>query len=436
MNQHPFPKPLPAEPLELERWLRRTDRAEVGREPFFRGRDAEYATFRNAVISLKRGDIGGGTVIFLGAPGAGKTALMGECMEAVRLHSTPEDPWVVVSIKPESLSSSLEVVMLLVEAVNLESERLSNLSSDRMAKKLKSLFNIGQKPYEEISERGAGLGHFSVGPKSKTDYAIKAHAQRVFQNAVELLKDFRLVVFVDEAQNTPDSPSTRGVLDCLHDPPSKIPLVIVFFGLNDTEDKLERCGLSRLPDERIANLRLLSDVETSDAIRSMFDVYEFSGLQKDQEAWVERLTELSQGWPQHINRVAVAAARVIFDNGGKVEESLLEKALEDGRMRKNDYYARRLQKCSAYSSLLFKQIAQALKNKPDGISRSELFRMSQSALSETKSSFDEFLMDALHAGVLTPTAQLPDHYQIPIPSFGDYLCTLPVEPHRLAVQGQ
>ena len=105
MNQTPFPKPPPADPLPLEVWLKRTDRAESGREAFFRGREAEYEVFRSAVTSLGEGIVGGGTMIFQGAPGAGKSALMGECMEAVRCHSTPKAPWVAVSINPVSLQS-------------------------------------------------------------------------------------------------------------------------------------------------------------------------------------------------------------------------------------------------------------------------------------------------------------------------------------------
>lgn len=92
MIKNDFPKPQPAEPLPLEVWLNRTDRAEVGRELFFRGRNKEYDIFRKAIISLSDGHVGGGTMIFQGDPGSGKTALMKECMEAVRLHSTPEDP--------------------------------------------------------------------------------------------------------------------------------------------------------------------------------------------------------------------------------------------------------------------------------------------------------------------------------------------------------
>ena len=428
MKQNPFPKPPPVDPLPLKEWLKLTDRAEVGREPFFRGRDSEYRVFRDAVSSLGEGHIGGGTMVFQGAPGAGKTALMLECMESIRSHSTPDNPWVAVDIKPENLESATEIVVLLVDAANAESERLSEIFSGSGAKKLESIMEMGRKVYQDLSIRGVGIAGISVGGKSKYDGEAGVYSQRIFQNAAGLLKNFHTVVFVDEAQNTPVKDTTKGVLDCLHNPPSRIPLIAAFFGLGDTEAKLEQCGLSRLPDEHVANLRLLSEAETSDAIKSMFDAYEFVGQQQDREAWIECLVELSQGWPQHINRVAVAAARVIYDNGGKIEGSLLEKALEDGRDRKKDYYARRLQKCSEYSSLLFKQIAQALKHKPHGISRSDLFSMSSPALSETRSSFDEFLMDVLHAGVLTPTTQLPDHYQIPIPSFGDYLCALPVEP--------
>ncbi len=68
MNEMPFPKPSPADPLPLETWLRRTDRSEVGREPFFRGHDAEYGVYRSTVTSLSEGIIGGGTMVFQGGP--------------------------------------------------------------------------------------------------------------------------------------------------------------------------------------------------------------------------------------------------------------------------------------------------------------------------------------------------------------------------------
>ena len=41
---------------------------------------------------------------------------------------------------------------------------------------------------------------------------------------------------------------------------------------------------------------------------------------------------------------------------------------------------------------------------------------------------EDFLTKALHAGLLAPTREIHDHYRIPIPSFGDWLRALPVEP--------
>ena len=69
MNQNLFPKPPPATPLPEDVWLNQTDRAEVGRESFFSGRAAEYEVFRKSVSSLASGRVGGGTMIFQGAPG-------------------------------------------------------------------------------------------------------------------------------------------------------------------------------------------------------------------------------------------------------------------------------------------------------------------------------------------------------------------------------
>ncbi|MDE0309675.1 MAG: hypothetical protein OXI60_07600 [Acidiferrobacterales bacterium] len=82
MEQKPFPKPPPAELLEEEVWIDQTDRAEVGREPFFFGRDAEFEAFQKAANNLRAGRIGDSTMIFQGAPGAGKSALMLESLHA------------------------------------------------------------------------------------------------------------------------------------------------------------------------------------------------------------------------------------------------------------------------------------------------------------------------------------------------------------------
>ena len=164
MNERPFPKPPSAGPLPLETWLDQTDRSEVGREPFFRGRDAEFDVFRRAAGSLHDGRVGGGTMVFQGAPGAGKSALMEECLEAVRRHSTPEAPWVAVALNPDILKSPVAVVRAMVNAAGAESERLREIAfRTSVAKALDDLLDLARNLFHEFSERGGGALGLSMG---------------------------------------------------------------------------------------------------------------------------------------------------------------------------------------------------------------------------------------------------------------------------------
>ncbi len=363
-------------------------------------------------------------MVFQGAPGAGKSALMEECMEAVRRHSTPEAPWVAVAMDPSSLESPLDVIEAVVGAANAESERLREMvSGTSVATMLDDLRDRGKKLYRELSERGGGVFGVSVG--GRRDEGVSAGG--AFRKAAQLLGKYHIVVCVDEAQNTPVTSNTKGVMDCLHRDPQGIPLVAAFFGLSDTQSVLRECGLSRFADERVVTLEPLPHDDSACAIRSAFDAYGFTGTQEDREVWVSELAELSQGWPQHINRVAVAAARVINDNGGRIDETLLEQALESCRKRKDAYYAGRL--AAGFSrAWVYRSLALAAEEKGGELSYDRIELLTEEVRGKTGQSMDDFLTNALHAGLLAPSRDIPDHYQIPIPSFGDYLRALPVEP--------
>ena len=432
MSKRPFPKPSPAEPLPEEVWLKRTDRAEAGREPFFYGRDDEYEVFQGAANSLRSGIVGGGTMVFQGAPGAGKSALMQECMEAVRRQSTPDDPWVAVSVNPGTLRSSINVVMDLTDAANTESKRLSKIASDAIAVNYGKLLELGSKLYKELSDRGVGAAGFSVGGKSQTvnspDATMSSGA--VFRNAASLLEKFHIVVFVDEAQNTPVADTTQDVLDCLHRASQGIPLVVAFFGLSDSEQVLRECGLSRFAANRVVNLEPLSMEDATGSFQRLLDAY-YTGTEEDVTQWANALAELSQGWPQHINQVGVAAGQVIRANKGRLERHLLSQSLDKGTERKNDYYAGRV-KAGSSRAWVYKRLALAAVKKQgefvNTLSYDEIDLLTESARKRKDESIEEFLTNALHAGLLSPARGMLDHYKIPIPSLGDYLRALPVEP--------
>ncbi len=197
------------------------------------------------MIALSYGRVGGGTLIFQGAPGAGKSALMQECMEAIRQHSTPDDPWVAVSIPPGSLASPDDVILYLVGAANKESQRLSEIDPDTTSRKLDKLLSFGEKLYENLLERGIQIAGFAGGGKSgDNDRSFSAmRAGAVFLKAAQLLENIRLVVFVDEAQNTPVESATRDVLDCLHRDAQGIDLVTAFFWFKQYRGSIEAMRL-------------------------------------------------------------------------------------------------------------------------------------------------------------------------------------------------
>ena len=427
-----FPKPLPVEPLPLEVWLGDADRAEAGREAFFQGRDLEYGVFQNAASMLQAGRVGGGTMVFQGAQGSGKSALMAECMEAVRLHSTPENPWVAASIGPAALMSAADVVMIMIEEASRERQQLLERFPEQMPKKFENLRDIGQKLLSELVQRSytvssGGLDVTMHGKPASTFDQEGILAERAFRDAAPLFKDIHMVIFVDEAQNTPVSESTKAVMDCLHRDAKGIPLIAAFFGLSDTKNVLRQCGLSRFAGGRVKTLDPLSHEEAANAIQAVFNTYGFEGSAKIKAAWANELAELSQGWPQHIKNVSVAAAMVIRDHGGFINEELLSKTIELVQEMKEEYYTHRLDACSGHP-WVYKRLAQAALGRNGILSWHEIDEITQFARSNSGQSTDDFLIDALHGGVLTEISRLPKHYEFPIPSLGDYLRALPVVP--------
>ncbi len=432
MDSDLFPKPSPVEPLPEQDWLDRTDRAEVGREAFFCGRDAEYEVFRRAVRNLRNGRVGGGTCIFQGAPGAGKTALMLECMEAVRQRSAPEEPWAAVSIMPHTLQCAAATAGMIVREVNAESERLAVAGSAALRGKFKDLLDLGAKLLSELSGRGFGIAGLSVGGRAEAgDMASESQpAEQAFADAAPLLREFRIAVFVDEAQNTPDKGMTQGVLGCLHNPPFEIPLIAMFFGLSDTKAALRECGLSRLADRRGADLEPLPISDARDAVRRMLDAY-YSGSGEEKSAWADELARLSQGWPQHINCVGVAAGEALRANEGRLRRELLAQAMAKGAERMNAYYQDRIESGSS-QPWVYKQIALAAGSKEgelaDTLSYDEIKTLTKQARQECSQSTGEFLTNALHAGILAPSQEFLGQYKIPIPSLGGYLRSLHAQP--------
>ena len=157
-----FERPPPPPPPPLDEWLDHSDRADNRREPFFVGREDEYAVFARGARLLSDGPIGGEAIIFQGAPGVGKSALMHECMAAARARSAPEQPWVVQSLAVHTLADPYALCRLLLRALRMEQRWLAKQGEHpRMGKLLAGL----KEARDELSARGAGAGGVRMGPR-------------------------------------------------------------------------------------------------------------------------------------------------------------------------------------------------------------------------------------------------------------------------------
>ena len=166
MSDDLFNRPRPAPPPPFDEWLDdATDRADNQRTPFFVGREREYEVFRRGATALSRGRVGGQAIILQGAPGAGKSALMQECIAAVEAHSTCGEPWVAVVAPAEALAHPAEVAAEIARAVRVERARWA---PDGLAGQVARAFDTA---LAELAARGGGLFGLRVGAERRPSRA-------------------------------------------------------------------------------------------------------------------------------------------------------------------------------------------------------------------------------------------------------------------------
>ena len=416
-----FERPPPAAPPPLEEWLLRSDRADRYREPFFRGRVTEYEAFRRGARALDRSVVGGQTLVFQGAPGAGKSALMHECIAAVRIHSSADEPWVAVEIEPGTLRSPSATAEAITDAVDEERSRLA-ASASRLRGVIEKGTQKARGTFASASRRGGGAMGVTVGGESSKEQV----AREAFRSIESVCRGTRVVVFVDEAQNTPDG--AMDVLDCMHRGRTGVELLPIFLGLGDTAGVLSERGLSRPPAERLLELPPLAEEDARASLGMAFDAYEVHG--RDREQWLARLAELSQGWPQHLNRVATSAIRVAMSHGMNLDQAPLADAHAAGSASKTEYYQSRLRGVPPEYLGLYKRLAMQMPSVGGlpSLAEDEMRDLARAAGIEKPASYAKWMEISLHQGLVAPSPSRSGHYCIPIPSLAGHLRDLMVRP--------
>ena len=223
-----------------------------------------------------------------------------------------------------------------------------------------------------------------------------------------------VVVLVDEAQNIPVSDRARAIVQCLHAGEHGSRILLACFGLGDTVQTLRRLGISRLGTGRRHDLAALSAEEAAASIRAAFEAFGVRGPAADRARWADALATASQGWPQHLRNVTREALRELKSHSMELASSSLEHAVAAGEDAKREFYEDRLEGVSRWLPA-YRRIAARLEDAGGAfLTDEEIETAIGPELQRRNTSYEAFLEDSVHAGVLSWSR---GGYVIPIPSF-------------------
>lgn len=464
--------------------------------PFFSGREAEINLFLEMLDDVGRGVLADSTYIVEGPPGAGKTALMAQCVcEAAARPATREGrSWLPVVVH-SSITNSAQALgkeidraiaghlaspagkvrrkRLLVEIEDLsrdtdateESAAQDALSFvkeaggelaktspsqhaaifDRIAGRASALLQTAGAGraatiVKKILNRGVSFTGFAIGPSRDAPNPTIADVVEDRQGAWDA---YQIVLFVDEGQNIPPTSPTdvsrQSVLSLIHEGRAHAQLSLCVFGLAGTWKALSDVGISRTVAERDIQLGELSESGCAMAARRCFRQFRVA----NGEDWERAIVSRAQGWPQHLAGYLVAAMKELGKhgriNGGRdAELADFEAAIAAGDRTREEYYRQRARSLGRSRHVeLAAHVAAALRASTD-LSASEVERVlvkEDNAMAKEEER-REFLSAAFRSGFLSY-----DHVEqrilMPIPSFAGFLLREAPEPvPNLRVCGQ
>ena len=427
----------------LKRFAVSVDRA----SPFkFAGRTDElevfYLNLDRLWESWREGDPGeqaswpGEIFLFQGAPGAGKTAMLDRLGFAkaktpecdLKEHLPPKTPVRVYDLNLEDMECPAEMKRKIARTFFPELDKDKELDG------------------KKTSRKGGGAG-FNLGPLTIQwiTGTSKELPAAVWEDIEDNIRNFPwghepVLVMVDEVQNLGDL--AKYSLNWLHKGKHGLPIIPIFGGLAWAEDRLDELLLSRLSDDRVFTLDVLSEAECGQIVDAFYKRFRVSGVAEAGEQWKALLYERSQGWPQHLyvgmKALAKGLARV-EGNLAKAMKTERKAILEDEEKRRYQYYGRRAKSSRLHGKEILAALAIEICKPDEGLLPSALARVVRDASKQAEDELSEyalpegmnglqFVKDMVRAGILheyRPVSEsgnpMPIHVRVPIPSFRTYL---------------
>ena len=415
-------KTMAAPDLGALRWFSKLPDREAS--PYFGGRTEEMALVEGALSRIReRGQTGhrrpavGESVLFQGAPGAGKSALLHHLVQRWRDggHEAP----LVVDTEASHYVDERVLALQIAEAFDPALAMQLRRSVTSPSSAIKSL--SGGKPRVATGAGTAESDHHTA-----TDEPTLANVARAFSGSRRTV-----VLILDEAQDLEgfDTDLTRQVIAKLHKGSHGGSFLTIFAGLAHSDEVLKNCSISRFSRGHDRTLSALPFDDAVDIVRLMLAECRIRGDEEIMRRWAQILAKESCGWPQHlhVSLQALAAQLLAASEPGRLEDVDSEfgiAVLNASAQAREEYYERRIDASLAGAWQL---LAETLRRTDKAAPRDAVLgyiragaRLHEGSKSLPKEyDAERFLDHMIRRGVLQRAS---GHMLVcPIPSFRDYI---------------
>ncbi len=398
-----------------------------GRASIFVGRKAELGLIRDRLDLLveRQNEVAPGidlTTVIQGAPGAGKSALLGKIAED--WSSGGKGQAVAVSLDPGALKLPISDFLKAVVS------------------------RVGQVPgFAQIL--GKYIRSISVGMAGMASVEIKAESPESSGKPpvpVILLFDEIQTVLAGNIRDQAREHLTDN-LRLLHNGQHGAPMFPVYGGLANSSDLLQDAGLTRLATGSELMLSAFSDDEMDELITRFVEQHLSSARPQAStlERWGAALRRDSQGWPMHCRNFLIALCEEIRAKDWRPQAVNPDTVRTYAQQLRFTYYTQRMQGALRNRYVLVSKVLEEMRRIPpipddriiDLIAGAHRNRtpndLGRSSLPDGMTAGQVF--DAmLHAGIVQKTGR--DKFACPIPSLAGYIAaraTVPPSPLHEAV---
>ena len=363
--------------------------------PLFHGRDGEVKSILQLVEKARHRNHEL-TMLFHGAPGAGKSELMYQVVEGITNDSQYSD-FIPIVGKLEDLQDPYTLLETIIDQLPVRAQRkirflAANSSSNCSGVRLQGSITWFRNRVSEIQKHLSG---------------------KVFLLCVD---DFQ------HLHNPADS-----MVCTLNDGVEGLNIVPIYFGTNESNERLVDAGLIRLVAGRKVEIGRLETNHAESIFRKFSDVMKIRVTTEIQKPWWKKMFAKCDCWPHHIMNYLKAVVEICSKvDSFQLDKETIELIENQADRARKIYYSdliNRIPELVNNAKLQAKMGDLILSNMNEGFESADIFGCLEPEFFQTNPDFDvqQLVRQAVHADVFSYTNS--GKLFVPVPSLATELCS-------------